>query len=307
MKRHWIAIAAPALFATACSDGSGGGRRLSPDEVEELCVRMVSCNHEMHAGSTATVSACIDGMMWQGVAATYGYNDAIDCMVAAGSDCDALFQCSNEGHAAASCDAATYAEHCEGSMRVGCSEGTISYFDCHGLDVIYGDATCRLDPGDGSVDCATTRTCGAGLTTTCDGNALELCTDGDFMRVDCGLVGASCRLYTAGIFYCIGTGGGCSGEEAWCDGTSVVRCLGGREGIFDCAARLGADFTCAVDSTSGDSDCAPASTTCVGETNADTCTGTTIEYCRWGRDDTADCAALGFARCVQVGNAAFCE
>jgi len=306
MERSVIVLAALAVFAAGCADKPSKAR-LTPEEVEQICVYRVSCSHEMFSTSSETVSECVSDLMWLGVA-DYSYDDVISCMMDAGSDCDALFRCGNEGHPPETCDPLTYEDRCDGSVIVRCAGGLTNYLDCHRLDVIYGDTTCVIDPDTGAPDCASTRTCGTETTTACDGNVLELCAGGNFMRIDCGLAGASCRQYSPGFYYCIGDGDGCTAAEgsAWCEGTAIVRCLGGREGSFDCAFRLGSEFTCVPDGTD-DAECAPASTACDGETSTDTCDGTAIEYCRWGRADTVDCASLGYAECVEVAPAAFCE
>jgi len=300
-------FAAAALLLQHCSDGPEKAK-LTPEQVEEVCIHIVSCQHADNPASTERVSECVNDLMWMGMAemGVVDYGDVIGCIKDAGSDCEALWRCSNEGHPPEACDVSTYDDHCEGRMQVACSEGTITYFDCSRLDGLYAGATCVEDPDTGEPDCEGTATCDSSHPTNCTGSTLELCIDGELMRMDCSLIGARCTQVMPGVDYCVGRGEACTTEDtAWCEGTSVVRCLGGHEAHMDCAAQLGVEFTCFA--SDGDAECGPRGTQCDGETHIDTCSGATIEYCRWGLLDNANCTLMGYSTCTEGTDSAFCE
>jgi hypothetical protein len=300
-----VFLALAALTLVHCSSKPKKAR-LTPEEVEQICVYVVSCTHEGNPDSEATVSECVNDLMWIGLEAqTIDHSDIVSCMVDAGSDCERLWRCGNEGHSLESCDPATFTDRCDGTMMVLCSEGTVVYYDCSRFDALYGDATCEVDADSGDLDCVGSVTC-EGFTSVCQGDVVEMCIDGEFMRLDCSLVGADCRQLMPGYDSCIGRGDACTGESTWCEGTSVMRCLGGHEAAFDCARRLGSEFTCIVD-TDGEADCGPAGTQCDGETHVDTCSGTSISYCRWGFSDSVDCTLLDYSACTEGTSSAFCE
>jgi hypothetical protein len=314
MNRHtctFLAFAAVLLASIpAVGSCSGGSKKakLTAEEVEQICVAIVSCDHAGGTGSSATVSSCVNDLMWLDTTdvSVIRMSDVIDCIVRAGSDCDALWRCSNEGHGFEACDDSTYTSHCEGTMQVECYDGAVHYNDCSRLDPLYGDAICVEDGG--YLDCASARTCDpASSPPVCHGNTLEMCVDGTVMMVDCTLTGASCGELMPGLDYCIGRGAACTEEgSTTCEGTTVVRCLGGREARFDCASRLGSEFTCFQD-VDGDASCAARGTQCDPEANADSCDATSVDYCRWGYLDSVDCTALGYATCAEEAGAAWCE
>lgn len=296
-----------ALVLQHCSDGPSKAQ-LSPEEVEQICVYIVSCQHEYNPASTETVSACVSELMWLGMAeyGTSGYDETISCMVDAALDCEELWRCGNEGHAPETCDPATFEDRCEGSMMVQCGEGTIVYFDCAHLDPLYGDAICHLESSTGELDCVSGVTC-EGSYSSCDGNVLEMCIEGDFWRMDCRLLGASCETVPPGFDTCVGRGKSCTDDgSAWCEGTTVVRCMGGREARFNCSVELGSEFTC-IESEPGEFECGPSATDCDGETHADTCDGNSIDYCRWGHTDSVSCTSHGYASCAEGTSSAFCQ
>jgi hypothetical protein len=304
-----VLAAALALVALQCSESEKKLVSLTPDEIEQVCVNVTSCTLASEPGSSGSVSDCIGGMMWMGMSDS-GYvdvSDMISCVEDAGSDCAELELCYNEGRPLQACDAASYESHCEGTMMVTCEEGMIRYFDCTRLDPIYGDTICTAGSEEG-VECVSGRTCeGTGMQTACDGEVLELCMEGDFMRLDCRLVGAHCRLYMPGIYYCIGTGAACDDADAtWCSGTNLVRCLGGKEARFDCAEELGPDFTC-FQAEGEEADCGPAGTECDAEQYVDHCDGNQLVYCRFGTVDRVDCTLLGYAACVPTEATAYCR
>jgi hypothetical protein len=279
---------------------------LSPEEVEQICVHMVSCAHADNPDSTYSVSECIGELMWIDAAelGVIEVGDIVRCLTSAGSDCEQMWRCTNEGHAPEACDTSTYTDHCEGDMQLECSDGFIHYFDCSRYDGLYGDATCS--EADGDPECVGTRTCDPSMLTSCRGTVLQVCIDGIQMNIDCALSGARCGEVMPDVYYCIGRGPDCTDEgAAWCEGSSVVRCMGQKEATMDCADVLGPDFTC-VDGADGP-ECGPRATACDPETHVDTCSGTSISYCRWGSQDTVDCTRLDYSACTEATEAAFCE
>jgi hypothetical protein len=303
---HYLAVLSVLLVLHHCSDGPKKAE-LSPEEVEQICVYVVSCQHAAYPASTATVSECVSDLTWIGKV-EYGavdYSDMVSCWVDAGTDCDALWRCGNEGHAPEACDPAAFEDRCDGTMMVMCYEGAVVYFDCARYDSLYGDAVCRIDSTSGALEC------GGGIpcteeTYTCDGDVLEMCMDGELWRFDCRLSAALCEDIMPGVGYCVGTGPECGTEyTVSCDGSTIVRCLGGREARFDCATRLGSEFTCVM-TAPDEADCGPRYDDCDGETHVDTCSGTSIDYCRWGHPDSVDCTRFDYASCEEGTGSAFC-
>jgi hypothetical protein len=173
------------------------------------------------------------------------------------------------------------------------------------MGAIYGSATCQLD-GE-SPECVGTRTC-TSTTTECHGNVLEACIEGQFMRLDCGFLGAECGKASLGIDYCVGTGAACTDENATsCRGTALIHCLGGREATLDCAAVYGPGATCVPSATAGEAECGAGGTECVNEETPDTCDGTQLVFCRQGFTDRLDCVAFGYAACVSTETGAACQ
>ena len=84
-----------------------------------------------------------------------------------------------------------------------------------------------------------------------------------------------------------------------------MRCMGGHEAHMDCAAQLGVEFTCR--DVDGEAACVPRGTDCDGETHVDTCSGATLEYCRWGVLDHANCTLMGYTACTEGTGSAYCE
>lgn len=297
-----------ALLLQHCSESTKKRETFTVPELEAMCVHMVSCEMGMDSDDFASVSGCMNGMMWMGLMELgyVDYDDIVSCLINAGSDCDRIFSCLNEGHPMQSCDESTYEAHCEGDMEVQCNDGWIDYFDCSRLDVIYGDTICTIDPDYGGPECESSRECGE-FSTNCVGNTLEVCIDGEYMRMDCRIMGARCREYM-GMDYCVGTGPSCSEEfEQHCDGSSIVMCMGGKEARFDCADELGSDFTCFLDPDYGEAECGPRGRECDGEDHEDRCEGTEIVYCRYGFIDKVDCSLLGYSACEQIDDSAFCR
>ena len=303
-----VLAAALALVAARCSESEKKLVSLTPDEIEEVCVNVTSCTLEAEPDTSGSVSDCVGGMMWMGMSDSgmYDVSDMMSCIKEAGSDCARLELCYNEGRTLQVCDMATYENHCEGAMMVKCEEGMVRYFDCTRLDPLYGDTICTAE-GESGVECIGGRDCGEAMATECDGEVLEMCIEGDFMRLDCRFVGARCRLYMPGLYYCVGTGADCDDTDAtWCNGTNLVRCLGGKEARFDCAGELGTDFTC-FQAEGQEAECGPAGTECDVDEYVDHCDGSSLVYCRFGTVDRVDCASLGFVTCVPTEATAYCR
>jgi len=141
--------------------------------------------------------------------------------------------------------------------------------------------------------------------TTCDGNVLEVCDGEDFVRTDCPYLGAVCGQYAPNVQYCIGTGADCANEGSIiCNGTRIVRCLGGKEAVMDCAQLLGSEYTCAaVEDSVG---CGPKATAC-NQDYTDHCDGSQVVYCRAGNLVRADCAGYGYQSCAQGEAGPYCQ
>jgi hypothetical protein len=297
-----------ALTLAFCSKSTRSWTILTPEEAENVCVNMVSCEHQTDPDSTATVSSCTGGMMFLGLADSMAYDvgDTYDCVKDAGRDCERLFECINEGRPLQPCDASTYENHCEGDLQVACTDGLVHFFDCSRLDVIYGNATCRIDPDSQQPDCVSATTC-SGTSFHCDGNVLEMCMEDEFIRADCSLLGARCDTYMGLMDTCIGTGAGCNSEtdQPHCSGTSIVNCLANKEARFDCEAELGSEFTC-VQAPDDEPECGFKAVECDPETHVDRCEVNNLVYCRFGAVDSVDCVLLGYTRCESGEMGAYC-
>ena len=108
------------LFLAFCSKSTRSWTVLTPEEAEDVCVNMVSCEHQTDPGSSASVSECVGSTMFAGMAESMNYEvgDIYDCIQDAGKDCEQIFECINEGRPLQPCDSATYENHCEGDMQV---------------------------------------------------------------------------------------------------------------------------------------------------------------------------------------------
>jgi hypothetical protein len=305
--RVWTAVvfaatAAVISCAGGCSKSTGG---ISPQEAEDLCVNIVSC--EQGAGSGDRMTDCVGSLAYANEIDQVGFpmGEMVDCLRDAGRDCGKIKLCTNEGHPAQSCDAVSYQNHCEGDLQVTCSGGEVKYFDCSKLDFLYGDTQCVVDPVYDNPECVGPSCTEESL--TCNGNTLEICSDGNFVRMDCGLMGAECGQLAPGVQYCIGTGPDCTDEGVrHCDGSRIVTCMGGKEAAADCAELIGHDFTCGIPPDESEVGCVPSATLCNND-YTDHCDGNVIVYCRAGSLDRADCTSYGYTSCVQGESGPYCQ
>jgi hypothetical protein len=178
-----------------------------------------------------------------------------------------------------------------------CLAGATMVTDCALDDLTCVPATAMgmvAACGEGPCDMAT-------FAAHCRGAELVTCEAGVAVARACA-EGASCQGDAAGAA-CTGTGPPCPPETPdRCDGTGLVRCVGGAEARKDCAAG-GYAGTCEVPQGGGAPACVGTFKECDPATFVDRCNGPRLEYCQDGRVRGVDCTALGFLGC-RIGDPA---
>ena len=277
-----LGLALVALALVSCG-GAGGSppAPLTTDEAIRAC---------------AAYSGCINGSLGGCIKTTLPLElsrEQARCLAQAGADCEAALGCVGTTlDPARQCDPEQYS--CEGHNQVICRPTHTSYTDCRQVP-LSGGPTCIMGKS-GNPQCAL-GSCDT-ADTACNGSVLTQCDELEGVRIfirDCADAGLKCSASANGAS-CVSTGPAC--EAPRCDGTTAVTCLGGHEVASDCAAIL-ADSTCAVDQALETATCVLGNG-CTPE--AATCTGTVLNFCAAGLQQTLDCATLGFSTCSIDGH-----
>jgi hypothetical protein len=220
-----------------------GGPRIDPVPVEAIdraCVLVASC---AEAGAD-TASDCATAALRRPASGQRYAPAWLDCVEAAGPDCDAQAACS-PAPPAERCGELGQGSFCDGDVVVSCFSGLVEFTtDCAEWRLACSEegdaASCQ---GDG-------RSCLPG-TEGCDGDDAILCLGYREATVACdGLVeGRTCAM-SGDRAECAPPGDGCDPltTPGACEGSELVLCsAGGGSTRVDCAA-LGFE-TCTLDAT----------------------------------------------------------
>jgi hypothetical protein len=263
------------------------------------------------AGMSACVTATACGLVTGGVSSCTSYVAGVNvdyfadtaritaaqvnCLAAAGHDCNAARRCLNGGMTPAPCTGTT--NSCMGDNLMTCSDragtgGTkgTAQFDCSAVGL-----SCVANGG--QIDCAA-GSC-ANLAYGCDGTALQYCDSKLLHRFDCAEFGAMC--VTTGVAHCRGTGPACTQPTVnpfdppriRCDGSVLVTCNDGQEARFDCG-RIG--LGCYANADGNTFACAQGNQ-CQPRAFSATCAVNHLSYCNDGLNASIDCTSLGFSGC----------
>ena len=280
-----------------------------------LTLTFVSCgnNNSVNASTAAaacvTATACgiVDGGVsecTQGALATNNPLVAssaefspqmVNCIAAAGANCDAARRCLNGGQTPAQCTGSS--SSCMGTVLHGCSEaagsggnkGTTA-FDCADVQQM-----CVVN---NNVAACGVGTC-AGGPNTCVGTKIQACNNGILKQLDCADYNSTC-VVTLGVAHCRGNGTACQttnlqpfGNPIRCDGNVLVSCADSQEARYDC----GVQSQKCVSNVNGQTFGCANGNACDPNTYSSTCTGNTLGFCNDGVISTYDCGAHGFKGC----------
>jgi hypothetical protein len=291
--------------------------------MNRLCVLLLAlpaCNTDSTVNSSTGVAACataiacgiLDPVGTHGIsgctAQALQVNDPlvaaiahfstqmVNCIAAAGANCDNAKKCLGGGVTPAPCSGNS--RSCEGAVLSFCttaagSGGTmgVQKFNC-------GDVAEMCVANGAAIECGF-GTC-AGGNNMCVGTKVQLCQNGIVQQYDCSNYGDTCVAGVVGP-HCRGTGATCQttslnllGSPLRCDGNVLVRCADSQESRLDCAAR---NQVCVANVNGQTFDCALGNS-CDPSTFSATCAGTVLSYCNDGVLSTYDCAAAGFKGCA---------
>jgi hypothetical protein len=271
------------LITTACGDD---GPAETPYQQElrratEACLREAKC-----LGREApNLATCI--LSWTTDAPRYGRQGLLDCATSAGSNCDALLTCLNNGEPSESCDPVGYVPECTNTsppVFLGCASSREFAVVCQ------EGTTCEAGPG--PTNPCGVAPCQTGMTPpSCDDLTGQLLTCESAMLIpsECP-TGLICE---GGA--CVAPGDPCNAPGGMrCDGNVLTYCLNMRQATRDCAVT---GHVCGV--VGGEPACTtgPANEPCTSRGLATDCSGTTMTVCDDGNAYTFNCGQNGFACC----------
>lgn len=252
-----------------------------------------------------------------GIALVLALAENIDCVNAAGSDCDAVYACLNNG-TVEDCSAWEEESRCEGNALRECmyveSEDryVTDYFDCSDLSLQcvvadfmgFGMPFCGAEGTNTEMDAVV----------TCDGSIATI----DYMEViltfDCSILGGElpCREGTYETFgmidlYCPASGPECDEDifEDRCEGDNLITCWGGRELSADCTTGPFSheDSRCVADE--GEAAC--RYNDCPVVIAFETCSDGNLSFCGLTGLSEISCAEAGYSSCATYHGHARCE
>lgn len=300
MRRCLVLIVSMVIsFNTYFLTGCGyGGPRVSKTEFKKFAAMASVCIYDHTFGIGMWYLMYNRYLLWK---ADYKETDfqtirASFLCVTNAKSCEEMMACITPStEVIAACQSSYTNTICMGDLHVDCW-GSPTMHDCTnvGLTCVQGveEAFCGAD------------TCSpAQQTTYCAGDLVVSCSSGFvFVVRDCsfgGKQGGTCRANQSGFAECVGTGPVCDPMMAdHCDGSTVVRCMNGKESRLDCQD-LGGDLTCRDDE--GGIDCDFKYDECRYDT-PETCENGVITFCAENRFDTLDCKEYGYASCALTDN-----
>jgi len=273
--------------------GCGNSNTISPASAVKGCSTAASCDLLGQSG----IQGCASSVVALNDPALVAFfrvplsGAEVNCLAAAGKDCNAAKRCLNNGMPPMTCSGSGPLVCSGPTLLQSCSNGNTTQFDC----AFYGE-TCLS--GRNNVACgAGTCSPGAG---SCMGTSLQSCdSNGVYHVTSCAEIGSTC--VTSGTAHCRGTGAACQGpvlgfgdNSLRCDGDKLINCFDGQEAAFDCT-RL--QLHCFPNAKGNHAACALGNQCDPG--NAMTvCNGTVLSFCNNGKPDTYDCASGGWSRCI---------
>ena len=267
------------------ADAAAGDAPADEAASPAFCLAFAACGY---IGNPETVTQCLYFGGTEGLSV-----EQRDCVLRAGTDCNAVAVCAGGG-AARSCGP-TDTFSCMGTRASSCA------FPAH--QVVVTDCARK---GLACVDGPLGGLCALGTCqrTECTGDALRYCAISpgddagyDFGVRDCARLGARCAAdASASGAGCVGNGPPCAAQH--CSGTSLTLCLSGHEGApYACPAP---STTCFQEDAAPPYDnglCASA-TECDPLFHVDACDGNILRFCDRGRLVAYDCAAAGWRTCA---------
>jgi hypothetical protein len=295
-------------------------RRLLALTTLPVVVLAAACNNDQTVNSATGVAACataiacniVDAVSTHGIsgctaqalstndvvvaAASHFSTEIVNCIAAAGSNCDAAKKCLGGGETPAACTGSS--SSCSGAVLSFCSQAAgsggnmgVQKFNC-------GDVAEMCVVNNNAAECGV-GSCAAGGG-MCVGTKVQSCNNGILQQYDCASYGDTCVSGALNIPHCRGTGPSCQtqglgflGNALRCDGNVLVRCADSQEARFDCAVQ---NRLCVANVNGEAFGCAHGSS-CNPSTYSATCAGAVLSYCNDGVIGTYDCAAAGFKGC----------
>lgn len=217
------------------------------------------------------------------------------CVLAAGHDCAAVRACFGMQSTVSDPSCSTSSYTCDGTNLVICSGGVRSTISCPSASPLLRvgtGSTCVV--GTNGALCGDA-TCSA-TSATCNGTVASSCyvSKGVMMSRDCADYGQSCLN---GACTAPGGGAACTGTTPTCDGADIVYCGGGTSIRTDCAS-LEVGATCHPGTGTTTEPYCGTGDACYPTKGAETCSGTSVNYCAGGVAATLDCTSLGFSACI---------
>lgn len=271
-------------------------------DLDRYCAARVVCGIEL--GNTNPVATCVanqrNGAAFRGFGVSFEEQRRIDCFLTE-TTCAGAIGCASRNHDMMYC-LLHPGVSCDGNVRVDCANMTeVTTVDCARLGMM-----CRPGSTPRTASCNTGRTCAAGPA-RCEGNTLVECVDGFEARSECETVQANSRCLTTDVgARCIPPNAPSCSQASFTERCEEmnVRVTCGRESGRETRARCGANTTCTV--SNGRAVCQPNSTTC-SDGEADTCMGTSLQYCLDNQRVTVPCSVVGTSACGAGMNSAVCQ
>jgi hypothetical protein len=275
------------VVSAACSSSSNGVS-------QQLCALASAC---AESSTTSFGGQCEEITELAGLGGSESTSQVLvqselGCLQSA-TDCASFRACITvSASAAAACTGS--ASICANGYSVACGSrlgGLTEGNDCQSAGLVCGQTSFGAECGIATCDSTTTKP-------KCDGTKVVTCSSfGVTTATDCSTEGATCAV-VAGTAMCVGTGASCdeTTSNQSCDGTTLVSCVGGKLGRFDCTS-ADSNLTCKVDN--GQAKCAGVGTQCTDMT-AETCSGGVITYCMFGTTTKVDCTSFGLSGCNVV-------
>jgi hypothetical protein len=271
----------------------------------ETCARFAACGLAEAEGDSVSLGECryaveaFEAILSQSPSSPElkVAKSNLDCVRAA-STCDQVRACNQPTSAQLAICQDRTEDTCSGNVMVLCGSGNrITAVDCAKSGLVCGASEYGAACGLASCDPTTTQP-------RCEGNRLITCDEyADVLTGDdCAIEGRTCGSNPLGETACVGSKA-CNPATATthCDGNAIVHCDAGTEARTDCAAVLGDEWTCRVQTleTGTWTRCVPVAQECtVGE--GESCGSGVVTYCHAGRKTTFDCRSLGFSGCREV-------
>jgi hypothetical protein len=289
------------IFVLGLVAVAGCGSGVNGSSGAAACATASTCG--LIAGGISQCTTTIAQVNDPNTAAAVKINAAqVNCIAAAGANCDAARKCLNGGQTPAACTGNS--QSCTGNVLTTCDSvtGTNNNNGTRQYDCTSEGSGQICIVSNGNTDCGV-GTC-SGYTTRCTGNVLQTCgfTDSIEHDLDCSKNGSTCE--PSGLApHCRGTGATCSTTDVAgalrCDGHFLVSCVDGQEAKEDCSRfNLGCFPAPAGSTLPGQTgfSCSLGSD-CTSVTGSVTCEGNILHFCNNGKFDTLDCGANGFVGC----------